>query len=96
VIKKKLETVRNRTVFLSLADMAELGNVEKVVVTAKGKEILIFTEDEYIDQSREKLSGLTGLDLKRKQRALFSSGFLQNINKRRRVRIPSIIIRGGV
>ena len=68
---------------------------EKTIVTSGQDCLLFLTEEEWNQTVEEKLSDLKGMELRRMQRTLFSSAFLQAIDSQGRVLIPIQLRKDG-
>lgn len=90
---KEITFDSKRRVYLPRKDRVNLG--ETVIVKIEGEQLLLFTEEEWREQTNRELVGLRGADFRRRQRRLFSSVFQEKIDRQGRLRIPFQLIRGG-
>ena len=72
---------------LPLSERAIFGD-GKVIITREGNSLLFLKEEEFLMQAMERLTGLKGLEYRRKLREISSFGFKADIDKNGRVVIP--------
>jgi len=89
VIIKNLDAIKldkKGRLFLSREDRTALG--DKVVISKRKECLVLASEEEWQQRADEKLAGLKGTKLRKMRRALFSSAFIQTINKEGIILIP--------
>ncbi len=91
MIIKKLENDKRR-LCLTQEDRKNLGHPKSVAVKIEGERILISSENEWKAEWENALSGLKGGELRKANRAFFSSVFIHEIDKHGRVSIPKKFI----
>jgi DNA-binding transcriptional regulator/RsmH inhibitor MraZ len=95
LIVKELKTDEKGRISLTKEDRINIGDVNQVIMRREGERVILCPVDEWTNLVGERLLGLKGLEWRRAKRALFSSCFLQRVDKQGRVLIPSILRKGG-
>ena len=88
MIIKELKTDERGRIFLSQKDRRRLGDVKKVMVKREGGQLFFYNEEEWTDFADKRVKGLKGIELRKMDRFLYTSGYLQDIDQKGRVFIP--------